>query len=185
MVRKLVRLPADATVMDACEFFIQHRLLALHRTGRRRRRRTRRSLARQRQDRVRSAFLMSAEAYPQYPVNLRLNGVQCLVVGGAVRGARRGLRMRRLCHRRRTDDRRRVVHRFRVRWHPQRYRQRVASSRRHHRHRTDVDGQVFEDAKATGIPSRRRRPGTRPPCPPYCAEAISRSQSPPTAAAAL
>jgi magnesium transporter len=29
MVRKLVTLPAAATVLDACEFFIQHRLLAL------------------------------------------------------------------------------------------------------------------------------------------------------------
>jgi magnesium transporter len=29
MVRKLVTLPASATVLDACEFFIQHRLLAV------------------------------------------------------------------------------------------------------------------------------------------------------------
>jgi magnesium transporter len=28
MVRKVIALPADATVLDACEFFIQHRLLA-------------------------------------------------------------------------------------------------------------------------------------------------------------
>jgi magnesium transporter len=28
MVRKVVTIPADATVLDACEFFIQHRLLA-------------------------------------------------------------------------------------------------------------------------------------------------------------
>ena len=29
MVRKVIDLPADATVLDACEFFLQHRLLAL------------------------------------------------------------------------------------------------------------------------------------------------------------
>jgi magnesium transporter len=29
MVRKVVKIPAGATVMDACEFFIQHRLLAM------------------------------------------------------------------------------------------------------------------------------------------------------------
>lgn len=29
MVRRVVALPAEATVLDACEFFIQHRLLAL------------------------------------------------------------------------------------------------------------------------------------------------------------
>src|SRR5882724_4023240 len=29
MVRSVIALPADATVLDACEFFIQHRLLAL------------------------------------------------------------------------------------------------------------------------------------------------------------
>jgi len=32
---------------------------------------------------------MSAEAFPQYPVNLRLNGVQCLVVGGGEIAARK------------------------------------------------------------------------------------------------
>src|SRR5947209_11888890 len=29
MVRNVIALPAEATVLDACEFFIQHRLLAL------------------------------------------------------------------------------------------------------------------------------------------------------------
>lgn len=101
---------------------------------------------------------MSAEAYPQYPINLRLNGVQCLVVGGGEVAARKARGLLEcgayvtvvaptIVDELRTDDR--------VRWHQRDYQRGEVASYRvaiTATGRPDVDGQVFEDAQATGIP---------------------------------
>lgn len=101
---------------------------------------------------------MSAEAYPQYPVNLRLNGVQCLVVGGGEVAARkaRGLLE---CGAYVTVVAPTIVDELRddarVRWHKRAYQRGEVASYRvaiTATGRPDVDGQVFEDAQATGIP---------------------------------
>lgn len=101
---------------------------------------------------------MSADAFPQYPVNLRLNGVPCLVVGGGEVAARkaRGLLdcgafvtvvAPTIVDELRTDSR--------VRWHQRDYQRGEVASYRvaiTATGRPEVDGQVFEDAQATGIP---------------------------------
>jgi len=101
---------------------------------------------------------MTTEGLPQYPVNLRLNGVPCLVVGGGDVAARkaRGLLE---CGAHVTVVSPTIVDELRddprVRWHQRTYRRgevasyRVAITATGQR---EVDGQVFEDAKATGIP---------------------------------
>jgi siroheme synthase-like protein len=101
---------------------------------------------------------MTTEAFPQYPVNLRLNGVQCLVVGGGEVAARkaRGLLE---CGAYVTVVAPTIVDELRadarVRWHEREYRRGEVASYRVAITATgdpDVDGQVYEDAKATGIP---------------------------------
>jgi siroheme synthase-like protein len=101
---------------------------------------------------------MTVEAYPQYPINLRLNGVQCLVVGGGEVAARkaRGLLE---CGAYVTVVSPTIVDELRsdarVRWHQREYRRGEVASYRVAITATgqpDVDGQVYEDAKATGIP---------------------------------
>ena len=101
---------------------------------------------------------MSTEAFPQYPVNLRLSGVPCLVVGGGEVAARkaRGLLE---CGAYVTVVAPTIVDELRddvrVRWHQREYQRGEVASYRvaiTATGRPDVDGQVFEDAKATGIP---------------------------------
>lgn len=101
---------------------------------------------------------MSAEVFPQYPVNLRLNGVQCLVVGGGEVAARkaRGLLD---CGAYVTVVAPKIVDELRddarVRWHEREYRRGEVASYRvaiTATGRPEVDEQVYEDAKATGIP---------------------------------
>jgi precorrin-2 dehydrogenase/sirohydrochlorin ferrochelatase len=101
---------------------------------------------------------MSAEGFPQYPVNLRLNGVQCLVVGGGEVAARkaRGLLD---CGAYVTVVAPTIVDELRndarVRWHQREYRRGEVASYRVAITATGdhaVDAQVYEDAKATGIP---------------------------------
>jgi precorrin-2 dehydrogenase/sirohydrochlorin ferrochelatase len=101
---------------------------------------------------------MSTEAFPQYPVNLRLTGVQCLVVGGGEVAARktRGLLE---CGAYVTVVSPTIVDELRddprVRWHQREYRRGEVASYRVAITATgtpSVDAQVYEDAKATGIP---------------------------------
>jgi precorrin-2 dehydrogenase/sirohydrochlorin ferrochelatase len=101
---------------------------------------------------------MTAEAFPQYPVNLRLTGVQCLVVGGGDVAARkaRGLLE---CGAYVTVVAPTIVDDLRgdprVRWHQREYRRGEVASYRVAITATgnpSVDAQVYEDAKATGIP---------------------------------
>ena len=101
---------------------------------------------------------MTVEGYPQYPINLRLNGVQCLVVGGGEVAARKARGLLEcgayvtvvaptIVEELRNDER--------VRWHQRDYQRGEVASYRvaiTATGRPDVDGQVFEDAQATGIP---------------------------------
>jgi precorrin-2 dehydrogenase / sirohydrochlorin ferrochelatase len=101
---------------------------------------------------------MNADEYPQYPINLRLAGLPCLVVGGGPVAARKAHGLLE-CGAYVTVVAPTIVDELRddprVRWHQREYRRGEAASYRVAIAATGdaaVNEQVYEDAKATGIP---------------------------------